>query len=139
MPVTSPVAEAVATDGLELDQVTVRPLITLPFASWIVAVSCCVPPSTKVADWGFTVTDAAEESPIVRSAVPVTPPDVAIMVTVPGVTPVTRPAADTVATDGLELDQVTFWPVSKVPSGSLSVATNCCVAPNTKAADCGFT
>lgn len=50
MPVTSPVEETAAVDWLELDQVTVRPVSTLPFASLMVAASCCVCPLASVAD-----------------------------------------------------------------------------------------
>src|SRR6266581_78072 len=40
--VTRPAFETVATAGLSLDHVTIRPLNRLPFASYRLAVSCCV-------------------------------------------------------------------------------------------------
>lgn len=59
MPVTNPVAETVTADGLELDQMMVRPVSTLPVTSLSVAVSCRDWPIATVADCGLTVTDAA--------------------------------------------------------------------------------
>jgi len=47
-----------ATDPLLLDQVTVRPVRTLPFASWRVAVSCEVWPLCRLTDAGLIVTVA---------------------------------------------------------------------------------
>src|SRR6266853_1043568 len=56
--VTSPVPFTVATVVLLLDHATVRPVSTLPLASFRVAVSCCVCPACTLADAGLTVTDA---------------------------------------------------------------------------------
>jgi hypothetical protein len=42
-------------------------------------------------------------------------PDAAVMVLVPGATPVRRPPTETVATDGVSLDQHTVVPVQLVP------------------------
>src|SRR5947208_7893360 len=67
----------------------------------------------------FTVTDA----------VPLFPSLVAVIVAVPGVTPVTSPALVTVATDVLLLDQVTARPESAAPFASLGVAVNWTVCP----------
>src|SRR5205823_9908628 len=57
-PVTSPLPLTVAAAVLLLDQVIDRPTSVLPFASFGVAVSCCVWPSFRVADAGGTVTVA---------------------------------------------------------------------------------
>src|SRR5437773_4391518 len=57
-PVTSPVPVTVATGVLLLDHATGRPVSTVPFASFRVAVSCCVCPTGTLADAGLTVTDA---------------------------------------------------------------------------------
>ena len=139
MPVTSPVAETVTADGFELDQVTVMPVSTLPFASLRVATSCLVPSVIIVADWGLTLTDATATLATVIRAVPVFPLDVAVIVADPGANPVTNPVAETVAIDGLELDQAAVRPVSTVPLASLMVATNCLVCPVATVADCGLT
>jgi len=57
-PVISPVPDTVAVSGaLEL-QLTVRPLRTFPFASFSVAVNCCVPPTATLALPGLTLTEA---------------------------------------------------------------------------------
>jgi hypothetical protein len=59
MPVTSPVAETATDDGLELDHVTMRSVITLPAASFSVASICLDCPIANVADLGVTASEAA--------------------------------------------------------------------------------
>src|SRR5207244_12813441 len=54
----NPVALTVATEPLSLDQVTARPVRTLPFASFRVGVSCEVCPVCRLIDAGLTVTVA---------------------------------------------------------------------------------
>src|SRR4051794_41885845 len=61
--------------------------------------------------------------------VPGLPSLVAVITTSPEVTPVTRPADDTVATCGSALDQVTLRPLSGWPAVSLGVAVSCTVLP----------
>src|SRR2546423_5215418 len=58
LPVTSPVPLTVATLVLALVHVTVRPVNTLPAASFSVAVSCTGLPACTVAEGGVTVTVA---------------------------------------------------------------------------------
>lgn len=58
-------------------------------------------------------------------AVPLIPSAVAVIVAEPGAMPVTSPVGKTVATDGLELDQITLGPVSTLPFAPLRVATSC--------------
>src|SRR5437016_12343243 len=57
-PVTFPFTSAMATEVLLLDQVIVRPVSGLPFASFGVAVSWTACPAPTVADAGLTVTVA---------------------------------------------------------------------------------
>src|SRR5213080_2092251 len=57
-PVTSPLPLTVATAGLLLDQVTVRPPSGLPNASRVIAAYCAVCPTPIVAVAGVTLTDA---------------------------------------------------------------------------------
>src|SRR5687767_5499975 len=57
-PVTSPLAETVATPLALVVHVTPRPVSTLPAASRSVAVSCTVEPSCTLAGAGVTVTVA---------------------------------------------------------------------------------
>ncbi len=61
-------------------------------------------------------------------AVPLADPDVAVMVAVPSATAVTSPAAETIATDELDVTHVTVAPEMMFPPASLIVATR--VAPS---------
>jgi len=56
--VTSPVPDTVAISGALEPQLTVRPLSIFPFASFSVALNCCVPPTPTLALPGLTLTDA---------------------------------------------------------------------------------
>ena len=60
---------------------------------------------------------------------PLLPDDVAVIVAVPAATPVTMPAALTVAVAELLVDQVTVWPVITFPCASFTVAESATVAP----------
>tara|TARA_B100000809_G_C14641602_1_gene352456 strand:- start:94 stop:333 length:240 start_codon:yes stop_codon:yes gene_type:complete len=62
-------------------------------------------------------------------AVPLADPDVAVMVAVPSATAVTNPADETVATDELDVTQVTVGFEITVPPASLTVATTVAVSP----------
>ena len=62
-------------------------------------------------------------------AVALADPDVAVMVAVPSATAVTNPADETVATDELDVTQVTVAPEMMFPAASLTVATTVAVAP----------
>src|SRR5439155_11875418 len=97
LPVTKPPLLTAATDVLLLDHVTTRPVSVLPARSFVTAESCCMPPTTVLADAGLTVTDATGMLVTVTVAVPLLPPLVAVMLAVPAATPVTRPLAETVA------------------------------------------
>ena len=61
--------------------------------------------------------------------VAVSDPDVAVMVADPSATEVTSPADDTVATDELEVVQVTVAPDMVLPPLSFTVATMVTVSP----------
>ena len=54
----------------------------------------------------------------------------AVIVAVPSATEVTRPADDTVATDELDVAQVTVAPDITVPTASLTVAVSVAVSAN---------
>src|SRR5438552_18843029 len=75
----------------------------------------------------------------VMAAVPLFPSLVALIVTEPGVTPVTRPLVLTAATAVLELDHVTVRPESGFPPASLGVAVSCTVWPACTDAEGGVT
>jgi hypothetical protein len=65
----------------------------------------------------------------VTVAVALTDPDVAVMVAVPSATAVTNPAAETVATEALDVAHVTVGFKIAVPPASLTVATRVAVSP----------
>jgi hypothetical protein len=131
MPDTRPAEDTVAIDVLELDQVMVRPVSTLLFASFVVAVSCTVWPTITFAVPGETVTDATGTGAVtrVRADVPLFPSLVAVMVTDPAPSALTRPDDDTVARLVFELDHVTVRPLSAAPFASCGVAVSCNVWP----------
>jgi len=134
-PVTRPLADTVATAVLPLDQLTVRPVNGLPLASFGVADSCCVCPTATLADVGLTATDATGTLDTVIAAVPLFPSLAAVIVAAPVLTPVTRPLADTVATPGLPLNQLTVRPLSRLPFASFGIAASCTVCPTDTLAD----
>src|SRR5439155_531641 len=138
-PVTSPVEDTVATAGVPDAQVTDRPESTLPAASFRVVVSCTVAPTSTTAVAGLTVTDATGTIATVTLAVPLFPSLVAVIVADPAATPVTSPAADTVAIAVFELVHATARPVSTFPAASFSVALSCVVAPTKIFAAAGLT
>ena len=67
--VTSPVLETIATAAFEVLHVTVRPVSTVPAASFTVAVSCCVAPTVSVTDAGLTSTVATGTGGMVTKVV----------------------------------------------------------------------
>jgi len=77
-----------------------------------------------VAAAGLTVTEATGTLVTVRADVPLCPSLVAVIVAEPAAPPVARPLADTVATAGLLVAQVTARPVRAVPVESSGVAVN---------------
>src|SRR5205809_612330 len=139
MPVTSPLLLTVATDGLELDQLTARPESVLPLASLSVAASCCVWPTWIVAEAGVTATEATGTVVTAIAAVPLCPSLVAVRVAEPAARPVTSPLPLTDATDGFELDQLTARPVSTAPAESFVVAESWTVCPTCALTEAGLT
>ena len=123
-PVTKPLVDTVATAVLPLAHVTVRPLRALPFASSGVAVSCTLAPADTVAEAGLTATEATGTGTVIAE-LPVFPSLVAVIVTEPAATAVTRPLLETVATAVLPLTHVTARPESGFPLASSGVALSC--------------
>jgi hypothetical protein len=138
-PVTSPVEDTVATAGALDAQVMDRPESTWPAESVKVAVSCTVAPTSTTAVTGLIATDATGTFATLIAADAPIPSLVAVIVTDPAATPVTSPAADTVAMAGFELVQVTARPVSTVPAASLGVALSCAAPPTETFAAVGLT
>src|SRR5207249_6986449 len=102
-------------------------------------VSCTVAPTSTTAVAGLTVTDATGTFATVTLAVPLFPSLVAVIVADPAATPVTSPAADTVAIAVFELVHATPRPVSTFPAPSFGVALSCVVAPTKTFAVAGLT
>src|SRR5207247_9023966 len=137
-PVTRPLVFTVAAAGLLLAHAIVRPDNVLPFASFGVAVSCTVWPTATLAAAGLTATEATGTLDTVIAAVPLFPSLAAVIVAAPVLTPVTRPLADTVATPGLPLNQLTVRPLSRLPFASFGIAASCTVCPTDTLADAGL-
>src|SRR5688572_19936962 len=72
-------------------------------------------------------------------AVPLLPPDVAVIVAVPGRRPVTTPVCDTAAVSGLSLDHVTGAPGITAPFASRTVAVSVVVNATFRFAVVGVT
>ena len=120
--------------------VTLRPVSGLPAASFGVAVSCSVVPTTTPAGDGVTSTEATGAGVTVTLDVPLLPSLVAVTRTgPPTLFPVTRPFASTVARVGSPVPQVTVRPVRELPLESVSVAVSCSVAPTATLAGDGAT
>src|SRR5436309_4242234 len=137
--VTRPLADTVATAGALLDQVTSRPVSTLPAESFVVAVSCTVAPALRLFDAGDTVTVATGTTVTVIADVPFLPSLVAVIVADPAPTAVTSPLAETVAAAGALLAQVTARPARGLPLASFGVAVIWTVCPSSTVAEAGFT
>jgi len=139
MPVTKPVAFTVATPGVELDQVT---FLLVALAGATVAVSCVVPLTVTEAVAGATltpVTGTTAVTVIALVAVKLPSTVVTVIVAVPVVWPVTKeikPLGLTVATLGLELDQVTFLLVALAGA---TVAVSCVAVFTGTEVDVGLT
>ena len=89
-PVTSPLASTVATAGWSLAQVIARRSMIWPCASRSVADSDTVIRTSNAAAPGVTVTDATGRGGVtVMEAVPLAASLVAVIVVLPGLTPVT--------------------------------------------------
>ena len=82
-PVTTPLADTVATPVLELNQMKLWFGIVFPLLSNAVAVSCIVLPGFRFLDGAVTVTVATAPGSTVIVAVPWTLPTLAVIVAVP--------------------------------------------------------
>ena len=122
--VTRPDDDTVATDEFDVVHVTVAPDMVAPPVSFTVATSVVVSASeAKLRLVGESVTEAAVWATEIP-AVPLTEPDVAVIVADPAATPVTSPADDTVATAASDELHVTLAPLIVAPFWSLTVAVS---------------
>jgi hypothetical protein len=125
-PVMRPLLETVATEGLLDAHVSGTPVNVWPVASRTRATACVVADVTIDEAGALIATVAAVALVTVRAtAFEVTDPEVAVMLVVPAATPVTRPLALTVATEGLLDAQMTLTPVSTLPLASFTTACAC--------------
>ena len=138
-PVTSPVDETVAVAGALDTQVIARPDSTAPAASFGLAASCTLAPTSTSAVAGLITTEATGTFATVTVAEALFPSLVAVIVAVPAATAVATPFDETAATDGFELDHVIARPVSTVPAASCAVAVSCTVLPTRMFAALGAT
>lgn len=115
-------------------------VIATPAASLTVGANVCVAPTSRLADVGVNRTLAGTaNTPIV--AVPVTPFAVrAVMIVDPAAIAVTVPVADTVATMGCVLANVSAGVgVMAIPAASFTIIVSNCVAPTAMVVVAGAT
>jgi hypothetical protein len=116
----------------------VRRVVSVVQVTLVVTSTCCPPAVAVAVKQSFPV--AVEFTWMLKDVVPAGPrtmlvtlskvtvavvvalavPEAAVMVLVPAVTPVRRPLTETVATDGVSLDQHTVVPVQLVPPVKVS-------------------
>jgi hypothetical protein len=137
--VTSPVGDTVAIATLPVLHVTTRPVRTVLFKSYVVAVACVVWPSWMLDAERDTPTDATGIGVTVIEDVPLFPSLVAVITAAPLATAVTTPVDETVAKVGSLDDQVTTRPVRTLPLTSFVVAVNWWVKPTVSVAEEGLT
>jgi hypothetical protein len=127
--VANPVLLIDATDVLDEDQVTCVLMSRLVPSEYVpVATNCLVlpVPTGTLALSGVTAKEDKVAEVTVRVAVPDLPPEAAVMVVWPPLTPVARPLALTVATPALSEVQVACAVISwLVPSEYTPMAENC--------------
>jgi len=121
--------------------VMARPVRRFPFASLVVAVSCCVSPTIIGVVGAERATVATGASDTMIDEVPVCPSLVAVIVAVPAATAVTKPPVLTVAVAVLLELHVTARPTRTFPPASFVTAVSCCagVIPRTSVAVAGLT
>ncbi len=127
--VTSPAADTVAIVVSEVAHVTVGLAITVPFASFTVAVSVVVSANEeKLRLVGARVTEDATWVTVVV-AVALAAPEVTVIVAVPLLTAVTKPPDETVAMSVSDELHVTAAPGIVAPRESFTVGVSVAVAP----------
>lgn len=95
-----------------------------------VAVNCFVVPMAMLGLAGITAIETRAALVTVSEVEPLTAPDVAVMVAVPGPVLVARPEALTEATLMLDEDHATEGSCCVLPSSKSPVAVNCCAVPS---------
>jgi hypothetical protein len=88
-----------------------------------------VVPTAMLEPAGVTLMETKVAAVTVSEAVPLTEPDVAVIVAAPVPTPVASPFTSTVATELEEVLQLTGWSSCVLPSSKLPIAVNCWLVP----------
>src|SRR5204862_6668078 len=114
-PATRPLPLTVATLGLPLVHVTIRPVSVPPAESFGVAVSCTVCPTVRLVVAGEIATEATGTVVTVSAAVLLLPSLVAVIVAEPGDPQGAGSGTLMVAARGLPLVDITIRPVSVPP------------------------
>ncbi len=135
-----PCALMVAAAALDDVQVTVEVM------SWVllslkvpVAVNCLVVPTAMLEFAGVTAMETSVAAVTVSDAVPLTPPDVAVMVAVPVPVLLANPMESMLATEVEDEDQVREVSNCVLPSSKLPTAVNCTVVPTAMEGVAGVT
>lgn len=124
--VTTPLLLMVAEAGLEEVQITDFEISCVLLSLKVpVAVNCRVVPTAMLALAGVTAIETRLAAVTVSDAVPVTDPELALIVAVPVPTLVARPESSTVATEVAVEDQLTDVSSCVLPSSKLPTALNC--------------
>jgi hypothetical protein len=124
-PVATPCALIVALVGEdEVQTATAETSCALESLNVPVAVNCFVVPGAIVEFAGVTAMETRVAPVMVSEAVPLTEPEVAVIVAVPMLTPVANPL-ELIVAEFDELLQVTFCSSCVLPSSKLPVAVNC--------------
>jgi len=131
----SPVALIVAAAGVEDVQTTDAVMSCVLLSLKVpVAVNCFVVSMAMVELAGVTTKETKVAAVTVSDAVPLTEPEVAVIVVVPVPTLVAKPVGSTVATDVEDEDQANEVSSCVLPSSKLPTALNCWTVP--AAIDC---
>jgi len=104
-----------------------------------VAVNCFVVPTAILEFAGVTAMEIKVAPVMVSDAVPVTEPELALMVATPVPTLVAKPVESTRAMDEDEEDQFTDWSHCVLPSSKFPMAVNCSVVPSAMEGVAGLT
>lgn len=120
----------VATDAEDEVQST-EPLMSCVLESLNVpvAANCLVVPTAMLELAGVTLIDTSVAAVTMSDAVPLTDPDVAVIVVVPALTPAASPLELMLATELADELQVTEVNSCVLPSSKLPIAVNCCCVP----------
>ena len=135
-----PWALIVATAGVEDDQVTDEVM------SWVllsenapVAVYCFVVLTAMLEFAGVTAIESSVAPETMSDAVPLTEPEVAVMVVLPVPVLAASPVESIAATEVAEELQVTSGNNCVLPSSKVPTALNCCVVPSAMVGVAGLT